>query len=300
MSQIPRLIRALSEPLLLEPATGRRFVSIFARKLAGSAFDGAHLHADLGIATPDARARATTTGDGAGARVAVIPVYGVIAQHALSLGASTDEIGAQFRAAMASRAVDAILFDVDSPGGTVAGVPELAAEIAAARGQKPMATISNSLMASAAYWIGSAADRVFVTPSGETGSIGVYTAHEDWSKALEQEGVKITPVSFGKYKLEGNPWEPPSEEFLASLQARVDEVGGWFIKAVAAHRRDTQAAVREGYGQGRVLGAAQSVQANLADAIGTVDDALGWLTKRVQKSPSGRSAAWRERDLTLP
>jgi len=294
MSQIPRLLRALSEPLLIEPRVGRRLVALFQRKLAGELFDGATLHTELGIETAAQRSRNTPT-DG---EIAVIPIQGLIAEHPQSLGISTDEIGAQFEAALASRSISAILFDVDSPGGTVTGVPELAAKIMAARGSKPMLALSRSLMTSAAYWIASAADEIWVTPSGETGSIGVWTAHEDWSKAFEQDGIVITPVSAGRYKLEGAPWAPLGEEAQAVLQARVDEVYGWFIRAVAAHRRDTQQNVRSGYGEGRVLGAEQSLKAGLADRIGTFEDALARLAGKIKRS-GGPSAEGRARELAL-
>jgi signal peptide peptidase SppA len=294
MSQIPRLLRALGEPLLIEPRLGRALVQVFQRKLAGETFDGAALHAELGIETAAQRTRTAAPE----AAIAVIPIYGIIAEHPQSLGASTDEIGAQLEAALASRSISAILFDVDSPGGTVTGVPELAAKIAAARGTKPMLALSRSLCASAAYWLASAADEIMVTPSGEVGSIGVYTAHEDWSKNLEAEGVVITPVSAGKYKLEGAPWAPLSEEAHAVLQARVDEVYGWFVKAVAAHRGDTQTNVRNGYGEGRVLGAEQSVKAKLADRIGNFEDAIARLSTRVKRA-GGPSAAHRSRELAL-
>jgi signal peptide peptidase SppA len=294
MNQIPRLLRALSEPLLLEPRTGQALVRVFQRKLSGETFDGATLHTELGIATAAQRRRSAPSES----VIAVIPVYGLIAQHPQSLGTSTDEIGAAFEAALASRSVSAILLDVDSPGGTVTGVPELAAKLAAARGTKPVLALSNSLMASAAYWLASAADEIMVTPSGEAGSIGVYTVHEDWSKNIEQEGVVVTPVSAGKYKLEGAPWAPLTEEARLRLQERVDEVYGWFVKAVAAHRRDTQANVRTGYGEGRVLGAEQSVKAGLADRIGTFEDAIARLATRVARA-GGPSAHRRERELAL-
>jgi signal peptide peptidase SppA len=295
MSQIPRLLRALSEPLLLEPRMIDALARVFERKLAGELFDGATLHAELGIPTAAAQRSRGASPEPA---IAVIPIYGIIAQHPQSLGVSTDEIGAAFDAALASRSISAILLDVDSPGGTIPGVPELAAKILAARGTKPVLALANSLMASAAYWIASAADEVMVTPSGETGSIGVYTVHKDLSKGLEQEGVKVTPVSAGKYKLEGAPWAPPSDEYLTFLQARVDEVGGWFVKAVAANRRDSQMNVRAGYGEGRVLGADQSVKANLADRVGTFEDAVARLAGKVARS-GGPSAARRGRELAL-
>src|SRR4029453_14892345 len=113
---------------------------------------------------------------------------------------------------MKDPAVKGVVLDVDSPGGSVYGVRELADEIRAARGQKPVEAVANAFMASAAYYIGSAAEKVWVTPSGSAGSIGVYDAHVDLSKFTETMGEKWTFVSYGDNKLLGNPFEPLSEE----------------------------------------------------------------------------------------
>lgn len=294
MSQIPRLLRALSEPLIIEPQMGRAFAQLFARKSAGEMFDGARIHAELGL--PDNSERRSKADP---PLIAVIPVYGVIAQHPQSLGASTVEIGAMFDRAMAREDVKGVIFDVDSPGGTVPGTPELAAKILAARGQKPMLAIANSLMASAAYWIASQADEIWVAPSGEAGSIGVYTVHEDYSKALAEAGVVVTSISYGEHKLEGSPYEPLGEEAKARLQARVDEVGGWFDKAVAVGRKVSVADVRKNFGQGLVFGAKQAVEAGLADKVGTFDEAVTRLAKMIRKTPKGSRAAVEREKLRL-
>lgn len=292
---ITRLLRALHEPLLLEPRFGQLLTGVFARKLAGEAFDGARLHAELGIATPDARPRREPV-----ASIAVIPIYGVIAQHPQSLGISTDEIDAMVASALASSSVDAILFDIDSPGGTVGGVPETAERIREAGKVKPTAAVANGMAASAAYWLASQTQHITVLRSGEgVGSIGVYTAHEDWSKALEAEGVTITPVSAGKFKLEGAPWAPPTPEYLETLKARVDEVYGWFAKDVAIGRNDTPANVRKGYGEARVVPGAAALAANMADAIGTFEDAFARLSKRATKARRGTAASTLARKLDL-
>jgi signal peptide peptidase SppA len=289
-SQIVQLVRALSQPVLLEHDTLVKLAQIFQRKLGGEAFDGAELHAELGAATPAQRGKAATP-----TTVAVIPIYGMIAQHPQSLGTSTDQIGAKLAAALSNPQVDAILLDIDSPGGTVDGIPELGMKIAAARGIKPITAFANSFIASAAYWLASQADEVVVTPSGQVGSIGVYMLHEDWSQKLASEGIKVRAISAGKYKLEGAKWEPLDPEFEAFIQQRVDEVYGWFVKAVAAGRRDTQTNVRNGYGEGRMLGATQSVKANLADRVGGFDDALAGLAKRVTLRTGPRADILRRR-----
>lgn len=291
MKDLLRLMRALTEPLAAEENAILNLARMIRSNPAGAI---AALHAEVGAASSGRRATRES------AKIAVIPVHGAIAQHPQSGGTSTDEIGSMLAAALSSTQVDGILLDVDSPGGTIGGVPELAAKIYEAREVKPIVALANGLMASAAYWLGSAATEVVVTPSGEVGSIGVYMLHEDWSKNLEQEGVRITAISAGKFKMEGAPWEPLSAAAESFRRQRVEEVYGWFVRGVATHRRDSQANVRNGYGEGRVLGAAQSVEAKLADRVGTFEETVGRLATRVERAARrGPSAALLARRLAL-
>ena len=213
--------------------------------------------------------------------VAVIGITGIIS-HRMNLmsslsgpgGTSIQKLQAQFREAMGDGNCKAIIFDVDSPGGSVDGVTELAAEIYNGRKQKPSTAVINSLGASAAYWLASAASEVVITPSGQAGSIGVYMMHQDESKALENEGIKITLIKAGKFKAEGGPQEPLSDETRTHLQSMVNDYYTMFVKAIGQQRSASQAAVRDGYGQGRCLLANDAVKQNLADRIGTFDEVL--------------------------
>jgi len=90
--------------------------------------------------------------------------------------------------------------DVDSPGGGVEGIPELADEIMAGRAQKKIVAVANGMAASAAYWLACCATELVVTPSGQSARSAFFAAHEDMSKALEQEGVKVSLVSAGNSK----------------------------------------------------------------------------------------------------
>jgi signal peptide peptidase SppA len=298
-SPLTYLLQSLSGPLLVDPRVGAAMAQILSRKLLqGEQFTGGELHAEMGVgdAREQAAARAPAQRQATEARIALIPVYGIIAQRAHSFGCSTEAIGAALDAAMADTRVDAVLFDVDSPGGTVPGVPELAAKIRAAAAVKPSLALSNSLAASAGYWLAAATGETWVTPSGDAGSIGVYTIHQDMRGYLEKEGVKITAVKAGTYKVEGAPWEELTPEAEAFLQDRVNEVYGWFVKDVAAFRQDTPAKVRAGYGEGRVLGAKQSLEANLVDQVGTFEEAVARLSQRVQGGRRGpRAELLRER-----
>jgi signal peptide peptidase SppA len=226
-------------------------------------------------------------------RVMVMPLYGVIAQRAdmmteSSGGTSIDRFTARFREAVADPGVGAIVLDVDSPGGAVSGVDELSSEIYRARGSKPIVAVANSLAASAAYWIASAADELAVTPSGEVGSIGVFAAHEDWSRAYDTAGVTPTLISAGKYKTEANPYQPLSDEARAAIQARVDDYYGMFTKAVARNRKRPLSDVRGGFGEGRVVGAREALAQGMVDSVETLDEVLARVTRG---STRGRARA---------
>ena len=139
--------------------------------------------------------------------VTVIPVFGTIGQRMnlmteFSGGTSAEKLSKQIRAAADDPNIKAIVLDVDSPGGTVGGVTELSKVIFEARVKKHIVAVANSLMASAAYWIGTAADEVVITPSGEVGSIGVFTVHTDVGQFEGNGGCETTVIYEGKLKNE--------------------------------------------------------------------------------------------------
>ena len=221
--------------------------------------------------------------------VAVLPLSGAIIPRAtlfsdVSGGTSCEAFRNSFLEAIDDPDVSAILFDVNSPGGMVDLVPELAQTILGARGTKPVVAVSNTLMASAAYWLSACADEVYVTESGDVGSIGVITMHDDYSGALEREGVKTTLITAGKFKGEGNPYEPLSDDDKAALQRRVDEAYDLFVRDVAAGRGIDEGTVRAGMGEGRLLKARRAQAAGLVDGIQTFEGTLRGLA-----SPTGRA-----------
>ncbi len=224
----------------------------------------------------------------AGSGIAVLPLYGVVTQRGNMVddisgpgSTSTQQFTSALRQVLADDTVGQILIDIDSPGGSVYGVAELASEIVKARAQKPVVAVANSLSASAAYWIGCSASEFYVTPGGEVGSIGVWQAHFDYSKALEEEGVKTTLVSAGKCKVEGNPYVPLDPEAQAFMQSRVDDYYNAFIQAVAVGRGVSVDDVRNGMGEGRVLGADAALAQRMVDGIASFDDVLARMQAKV-------------------
>lgn len=203
--------------------------------------------------------------------IGVIPILGTIVQRGnmfteASGTASTDSLSKQFDMLMANEQVGTILADIDSPGGTVYGVPELSSKIQHLRGQgKPLVASINAEAGSAAYWLASAFDEINITPSGAAGSIGCYAIHQDESGLNEKLGIKRTYLSYGKFKTERNPDEPLTDEAAAEMQRRVDMYGAMFEEAVAKNRGVSLATVRADFGQGRML------DADKAKAVGMVD-----------------------------
>lgn len=215
--------------------------------------------------------------------IAVLPLQGVISHRMggmseMSGGMSTERFGKMFDEALNDESVSAIVADVDSPGGTITGVTELFEKIVSARGKKNLYAHVNGLGASAAYHILSAFDEVWASPSASVGSIGVIASHLDTSKADEKLGLTRTTIAAGKYKAEG--WGPLSDETKAWMQERVDTAYGVMVKDIATGRNVDVKAVRDGFGEGRVLFAKDALKAGMIDKIGTFDELVGKLTGR--------------------
>lgn len=228
--------------------------------------------------------------------IAVLPVHGTISQRIgmmeeASGGVGADELGAEFDSLINDPNVGAVVFDISSPGGSVYGVGELAAKVHAARGTKPIIAVANSLAASAAYWLASAADEIVVTPGGQVGSIGVFMEHLDVSGYEDNIGMKTTLISAGKYKVEGHPYGPLDDEARAALQKSVDEYYDMFVSAVAKNRGASKSDVRNGYGEGRVVGAKEAVDVGLADRVATFEQVLNDLAARQSAQKAKGNAA---------
>lgn len=170
--------------------------------------------------------------------------------------------------------IGTIVLDIDSPGGVVTGTPEAADAIFAARKRKKVVALVNPLAASAAYWLASQAEEIIAVPSADIGSIGVFMMHTDCSKMMGDMGVKPTYIFAGKYKVEGNPYEPLTEEAKAYLQSEVDSIYAAFLKAVARGRGISVEEVEAKFGQGRTMLAPVAKRVGMIDDVATIQVAL--------------------------
>jgi len=226
--------------------------------------------------------------------VAVLPIHGVLAPRMnlmsdMSDGATFEGASVALAEAVAAPDVATIILDWDSPGGSVAGADEFAAEVMRARTLKPIISHANFEMCSAAYWAGACATEIVAAPSAMVGSIGVYSIHEDLSAALEQLGVKLTYIAAGKYKVDGNETEPLSDSARARTQATVDAFYERFTDRVAKGRGITPKAVRSGYAEGAAVTADEALALGMVDRIATLDETIARVQRKPPKITNGRA-----------
>lgn len=210
--------------------------------------------------------------------VAVIQVYGPLSQKEdfwswLFGGTSYDQIRSELEAALNDDQIESILFDIDSPGGTVSGVFDLVDAIYESRSIKPSVAFINETAYSAAYAIASAASEIYIPRTGGVGSIGVIAIHTDQSKFDEKLGVKYTPIFAGEKKNDLSTHEPLSADAYKTVKAEIDEIYELFTTTVATNRnistqkvRDMEAALFQGQ---------KAVDAGLADGVKTYKQILG-------------------------
>lgn len=288
MSKGLHVLRAVQGSVwAIQPDKLRELAAVVAHRVRG----GAKLTAQEMAAIQRPRVGGSRSG-----AVAVIPLHGVVAQRmdmmtAFSGGVSTEAFAREFDALVKDENISAIVIDIDSPGGAVAGVPELARKIHAARGTKPIVAVANSLMASAAYWIGSAADEVVATEMAFVGSVNAIMTRVDMTAKDDKDGVAYHFITGGQTnnKAEGNPHFPVSDEELEAIQESVDAAYDAFINAVASHRNISAEHVREQYGEGRVFLGKRAVDAGLADRISTLDAVVKDLAAGVQPKRGARA-----------
>lgn len=252
---------AITEPalrsLLVSAAAQETSVTAIAKQW-GESLDGAHT---------------AEVHDG----VAVIPVSGPLMRHMdfwswLFGGSAYEMLAKEISAAVANSNVRAVVLDVDSPGGEVTGCGELAEMIFRMRGEKPIIAYATGTCASAAYWLASACDEIFVSSTSAVGSIGCVASIRDYRLAEEKFGVRefefVSSVSPAKRS------DPATDEGAARIQAQVDALGQVFVEAVAKNRAVSNTDVLKQYGQGDVFVGAAAVEAGLADGIGTLEDII--------------------------
>jgi capsid assembly protease len=212
--------------------------------------------------------------------VAVVNITGPIFRYAnlftaVSGATSVEMLATAFRAAVEDPAASAVVLNIDSPGGQVAGISELATAIYQARAQKPIIAYADDLTASGAYWLASAASRIVAADTAQLGSIGVVATVDVRD---QRPGVKsyqfVSSVSPNKRP------DLETDDGRAAIQQRIDDLAAVFVSTVARNRAVSEDKVLTGFGRGGLLIAAKAVAAGMADSIGTFEELLASLNDR--------------------
>ena len=287
-----KLVELLGSPWAIEPASLLEMQGIYETHLRGEKVDIDAIEARLGRPLANEQQTYTLRENG----VAVLPIEGVIAPKAnlftrVSGGASAQMLAQQVNSAAVDPRVKALVLQIDSPGGSVFGTPELAQAVREAAGSKPVVAVSDGQLCSAAYWIGSAANAVYVTgPTVQVGSIGIVATHDYSPRA---GATRRTEITAGKYKRIASAEQPLSAEGRDYLQAQVDHLYSVFVDAVAESRGVSTDDVLQHMADGRVFIGQQAIDAGLVDGVSTVDALAELLAQEPERFAMRRKAKLR-------
>ena len=279
--------RAFNTPLLVEPSKAMAFLSGLGPRITGRQLRlagievppedmaNAALPARAGILTHDLAEQYQRDGQTPFAKVdfvAVIEVSGVLVHRGAWIGQSSGQtsyegIAAQLAAAASDPAVRGIALEIDSFGGEVAGVFDLADSIRAAGSAKPVWAFVAEHAFSAGYALASQADRIILPRTGAVGSIGVVVLHADLSGQLSDAGVTVTLIHSGAHKVDGNPYAPLPDPVRARIQGEIDSIRSLFAQTIAAGRGRRLTAEAALATEAECFRGAEAVAAGLADEV---------------------------------
>ncbi len=275
--------RVFGTPLLIARAKLEVILGVLGPRLAGGTLE------PLEPGT-DPRPLSSVTAE----KIAVVSVIGTLVSRSAYLDATSGlvsygDIGDAIAGAMSDPTVRGVILDVDSAGGEVGGLFDLVDRIRAMRtaSDKPLWAVANESALSGAYAIASAADRLYVTRTGEVGSIGVVAVHVDESGADAKAGLAWTFIFAGDRKVDANAHEPLSERARTTIQADVDRLYTEFCALVATNRglspetvRGTNAAIYRGE---------LAIRAGLADRLGTLNLAIAEMAAELDRAAPSRA-----------
>jgi len=205
--------------------------------------------------------------------VAVVPIHGMMIKRNRWWIVGSDYWSEMINELNNRTDVEAIILDIDSGGGQVAGTERLGDAIWKARqGGKMTFGVVNEFCASAALWAASQCEHIVIPSTGSIGSLGVYTLHYDYSKYLSENGIEKSVIHRGKYK--GIDERPLDKDAAGDMQRFIDGKYSSFIDAVARGRGRDANEVLALWGDSRLLTGLEAVSTGLADEIGTLQDVL--------------------------
>ena len=292
--------RIFNRPLLIHPAKAEIIIAALSDRLDLDGLDGLDTEVEQRLEkilrqqrshSPAANRLVGEPGQMGGRRpmyrltqggVAIVPIVGTLVNRGAFVGddgsgaVSYEGLSVQIAAALGDHRVQGILLDIDSPGGEANGMAALADMIRTASESRPIWAFVNDIAASAAYGIAAQATEIIISETSVVGSIGVFMVHMDVSREMEKRGRKITLISAGAHKVDGNPFEPLSDSVMADLKHEVDLYYDAFVKSVGAGRPSLGEAGARAT-EARISIGAEALQNGLADRIGSFPEAISQL-----------------------
>jgi len=312
--------RAFNTPLLVEPSKAMAFLSGLGPRILGRSVEMAGVPDTVdesGPAIPIVRAGILTNGladsyqrngespyavvDG----IAVIEISGVLIHRGGWIGQSSGQtsyegIAAQIEAAASDPSVRAIALEIDSFGGEVAGVFDLADRIRAIRATKPVWAFVAEHAFSAGYALASQADRIVLPRTGAVGSIGVVVMHADLSGQLDRNGVRVTLIHSGQHKVDGNPYAPLPDGVRDDIQREIDVLRFLFSETVAAGRGGRLSQEAALATEATTYRGADAIASGLADEVTDLAGGFAAFRRLVAHAPGLSAGRIQSSPLTHP
>ena len=178
--------------------------------------------------------------------------------------------------------IDAVLIEVNSPGGTPVAAERIAQRLRSS--SKPIVGMIGDIGASGGYMIAAATDYLIASPMSMVGSIGVTMSYLEYSQQNEDDGIEYVELNTGKFKNSGSPDKPLTDEERALFQRDLDEIHTEFVNIVASYRNLSVEKVRE-LADGSTLNGVRARDAGLIDEVGGRAEAKLALATILEKEP---------------
>jgi len=302
---LPRIAaRVFNTPLLYDAGKAAAFLEAFGGRITGGdiVIDGAAAPV-YHVAFQNNRPSLGRLGDRLGRKfdqhgiapfdvvdgeIAIIPIEGTLVHKGAFIGQSSGEtsyqgLQTQVRRAATSDKIKGAVFEVDSFGGEAAGAFETADMIAELSKIKPTVAILTDFAMSGGYLLAAAARTIVMPEFGQAGSIGVVRMHVDYSRKLENDGIKVTFITAGKHKADGNSFERLPDELVAKLQAEAEAMRQGFAAHVGKYRRKRMSAAQAIATEADVFRGPDAMRLGLADAVAPSNEAFSAFVDNIKR-----------------
>ncbi len=209
--------------------------------------------------------------------MATMAVYGKMFPRAnmmtkLSGGTSTRKLGRALDEVESREDISCVMMVFDSPGGSIKGLTNTAKKIR--NMETKTVAFAEGLMASAAYFVGSAADRVVASPDAMVGAIGSVAKIVSKAGKLEKEGYDVEVIRSAEKKAKPSPSEPIDKNSVEEVQKLVDAAHDQFVRQVSINLDLSEETVSNTMADGSVINGSEAEDTNFVDDVATIDEVM--------------------------